>query len=361
MRLSCRSQTSTVRLFPQCFLRLQADCVPRAEGCIAAACISAKPHRLYKDFKLIEELFVPLTQFQGFVSLRQDSFSKLGQTKTQWAHSGTWEFTEMHGLCIDRRRAQRFLKETHAFLSSHWWFLWVDPRSYSHQINAAKWNAPEIILDVCRSLYHRNFQAMWRYALCISNIFLLRDCQMSEIRSDCLRGKLQYADHALPISFRRFGGMLPNWGWRTDTEQRKLQVECKKRSMELRRFLQQLQLHDRLVELALLVTTMVSVVKCEGKTWEKQKWLWGQWLAKIVLLNLIPPMITPVYCVMGKYGSQRVMNYYMRNSCTDCTTCPLHFGWISYDFTGPICFPWRVNCTAFATRWFWIHSKNQAE
>lgn len=116
---------------------------------------------------------------------------------------------------------------------------------------------------------------MWRYALCISNIFLLRDCQMSEIRSDCLRGKLQYADHARPISCRRFGGMLPNWGWRTDTEQRKLQVECKKRSMELRRFLQQLQLHDRLVELALLVTTMVSIVKCEGKTWEKQKWLWG--------------------------------------------------------------------------------------
>lgn len=74
--------------------------------------------------------------------------------------------------------------------------------------------------------------------------------------------------------------------------------------MELRRFLQQLQLHDRLVELALLVTTMVSVVKCEGKTWEKQKWLWGQWLAKIVLLNLIPPMITPVYCVMGKYGKE---------------------------------------------------------
>ena len=72
----CRSQTSTVRLFPQCFLRPEADCVPRAEGCIAAACRSAKPHRLYKDFKLIEELFVPLTQFQGFVSLRQDSFSK---------------------------------------------------------------------------------------------------------------------------------------------------------------------------------------------------------------------------------------------------------------------------------------------
>ena len=86
-----------------------------------------------------------------------DTVRRLCESKTglvfHWtnknpAHSGTWGF-EMHGLCIDRRRARRFLKETHAFLSSHWWFLWVDPRSYSHQINAAKWNAPEIILDVC--------------------------------------------------------------------------------------------------------------------------------------------------------------------------------------------------------------------
>lgn len=42
--------------------------------------------------------------------------------------------------------------------------------------------------------------------------------------------------------------------------------------------------------------------------------MWGENMGKTevalgVLLNLIPPMITPVYCVMGKYGSQRVMNY----------------------------------------------------
>ncbi len=101
MRLSCRSQTShgyVAKVFSAD--GPQADCVPRAEGCIAAACRSAKTtwlwdsrdlqiakvkgmQQLVQRFQVNWRPSLPLTQFQGFVRLRlrQDSFTRLRQPK----------------------------------------------------------------------------------------------------------------------------------------------------------------------------------------------------------------------------------------------------------------------------------------